>query len=61
MIQCNDLQQYFIEIKTCVLFAEESVQKRNYNDLEHSHCFLQQHIEMLSKILNHLLQNQVRQ
>ncbi len=33
MIQCNDLQQSFTEIKSYVLLVEESVQTRNYNDL----------------------------
>ncbi|CAK6952929.1 Hypothetical predicted protein [Scomber scombrus] len=54
MTQCNDSQQYFIEFKTCVLFAEHAV----LMSLGTAFVSCDNTLKCCLKNLDHLLQNQ---
>ncbi|XP_013887271.1 uncharacterized protein LOC106534981, partial [Austrofundulus limnaeus] len=55
LVNANDLEEYFQQIQSHVIFTEASLQIRNKNDLEHSQRLLQQHIETLSRLIDHMM------
>lgn len=59
LVRANEIEEYFQEMHRHVIFADVSLRTLDVNDLEHSHRVLQQHIETLSKMIDHMMQNEV--